>query len=148
MDYTGRVSLTIAVGIILGLIYARRTGWSAGGLVTPGLMAIQAVSFVNFTATLLLATLFAAILRILSKPFLLYGRERIGAALLIAITFRLIFRGNFVADAFWIGWIAPGLIAADIERQGFVMTMSAVISTSLATAFGIWLFFLLSGVMS
>lgn len=141
MDATGRMSLTIAVGIIFALVYTRRTGWSAGGLVTPGLMAIQAVSPVNFAATLSLAVLFAAILRVLTKPLLLYGRERVGAALLIAIAFRLTFRGNFVADAFWIGWIAPGLIAADIERQGFLMTIAAVVSTSLATAFCIWLFF-------
>lgn len=147
MDYTGRLSITIGVGIIFGLVYARRTGWSAGGLVTPGLMAIQAVSFINFTATLLLAVLFAAILRLLRKPLLLYGRERVGAALLIAIAFRLLFRGNFAADAFWIGWIAPGLIAADIEKQGFLMTMSAVVSTSLATAFFMWLLFLLVGPM-
>lgn len=141
MDYTGRVSITIAVGIVFGLIYARRTGWSAGGLVTPGLMAIQAVSPVNFAATLSLAALFAVILRALTGLFPLYGRERAGAALLIAIIFRLLFRENFAADAFWIGWIAPGLIAADIERQGILMTVAAVVSTSLATAFSIWFFF-------
>ena len=69
----------------------------------------------------------------------LYGRERVGAALLIAITFRLLLRGHFSADAFWIGWIAPGLVAADIERQGVMVTLSAVIAASLATAFSILL---------
>ena len=139
MDYTGRVSMTIAIGIVFSLIYARRTGWSAGGLITPGLMAIQAMSPLYFTGSLVLALLFAAILRALTRLFSLYGRERVGAALLIAITFRLLLRGHFSADAFWIGWIAPGLVAADIERQGVMVTLSAVIAASLATAFSILL---------
>lgn len=134
MDYTGRVSLTIAVGIILALYYSRRTGWSPGGLVTPGLLAVQAPAPLNFAGTLLLALLFAAILRLLTKITSLYGRERVGAALLIAIVFRLVFRERLGVDAFWIGWIAPGLIAADIEHQGVAMTLSAAVSVSIATA--------------
>lgn len=141
MDYTGRVSLMIAVGIILAICYSRRTGWSAGGLVTPGLLAVQAPAPLGFAVTLLMALLFAAILRILTKIFSLYGRERVGAALLIAIIFRLIFRGRLGADAFWIGWIAPGLIAADIERQGMLMTLAAAVSVSIATAITVSLIF-------
>lgn len=141
MDYTGRVSLTIAAGIIWALFYSRRTGWSTGGLVTPGLLAIQACSPFNFTGTLLLSLLFAVILRLLMRFFPLFGRERIGAALLIAVIFRLLFRRYLAADVFWIGWIAPGLIAADIERQGAVMTLSAVVSASLVTAVSVFLIF-------
>lgn len=142
MDYTWRVSLTIAVGIIIALFYSRRTGWSVGGLVTPGLLAVQAASPMNFAGALLLALVFAAILRPLVKIFGLFGRERVGAALLIAILFRLIFHGRLGTDIFWFGWVAPGLIAADIERQGVPMTFAAVISASVATAFLVSLLFL------
>lgn len=145
MDYTGRVSLMIAIGIILAICYSRRTGWSAGGLVTPGLLAVQAPAPLSFVGTLLMALLFAAILRLLTKIFSLYGRERVGAALLIAIIFRLLFRGRLGVDAFWIGWIAPGLIAADIERQGVLMTLSAAISVSIATAMAASLVFFVWG---
>lgn len=141
MDYTGRVSLTIAVGIILSLIYSRRTGWSGGGLVTPGLLAVQMSSPFSFVGTLFLALLFAAILRLLTRLFSLFGRERVGVALLIAILCRLLFRDRFGVGTFWIGWVAPGLIAADIEQQGAVMTLSAVVSTSIATAISVSLLF-------
>lgn len=134
MDYTWRVSLTIAVGIIVAIFYSRRTGWSVGGLVTPGLLAVQAASPMNFTGALLLSLAFAAILRPLVKNFGLFGRERVGVALLIAILFRLIFHGRLGTDIFWLGWVAPGLIAADIEQQGVSMTFAAVISASVATA--------------
>lgn len=148
MDYTGRVSLTIAIGIIFALFYSRRTGWSSGGLVTPGLLALQASSPWSFGAVLLLSLLFAALLRLLTKFFGIYGRERVGAVLLIALSFRLLFRNSPGVDAFWIGWIAPGLIAADIENQGALMTLAAVVSTSLATAFFIYLLFLAVGFLA
>ena len=148
--FTGRVSLTIAVGILVSLVYARRTGWSSGGLVTPGLLAIQAADPVYFAGSLVLAVLFSLILRPITRKFTLYGRERVGAAMLLAIAFRLLFRGNFgtlggTIDVFWIGWIAPGLIAADMERQGVWMTLAAAVSTAVVTAFIISLLFSLGG---
>lgn len=134
MDDTGRISITIALGILVGLFYMRRTGWSAGGLVTPGLLALQAANPFFFGGTLFLGGLFAAILRPVGDRLGLYGRERVGAALLIAIAFRLMCAGRLDMDAFWIGWIAPGLIACDIDRQGAAMTFAAAVSCSLATA--------------
>ena len=142
MDYSGRVSLSIAVGIVIFLFYARRTGWSAGGLVVPGLLSLQLSDPLRFTGFLLLAVFFSLLLRPLTKNFSLYGRERVGAALLLAITFRIFwgFLGNHSEiDILWIGWIAPGLIAADMERQGVVMTLTAVVSASVVTAMTIFL---------
>lgn len=132
--YADRVSLTLAVGIVVSLFYSRRTGWSTGGLVTPGLLALQAADPLYFSGSLALAALFAVILRPLAHALSLYGRERVGAALLLAISFRLLFRGDFGVDAFWIGWIALGLVAADMERQGLAQTLAATVSASLATA--------------
>lgn len=148
MDYTGRVSLTIAVGIAVGLIYTRRTGWSTGGLVTPGLLALQAADPLSFAGALLLGLGFAVVLRPVAKFFSLYGRDRVGAALLLAIAFRLLFRGQIGVDAFWIGWIAPGLIAADAERQGAAMTLVAAASTGIATAIAVFFMTLAAGYLS
>ena len=148
MDYTGRVSLTIAVGIAVGLFYTRRTGWSTGGLVSPGLLALQAADPLSFGGALLLGLGFAVVLRPLAKFFSLYGRERVGAALLLAIAFRILFRGQIGIDAFWIGWIAPGLIAADAERQGALMTIVAAASTGIATAIVVFFMTMAAGYLA
>ncbi|GHS99004.1 capsular polysaccharide biosynthesis protein CapC [Synergistales bacterium] len=137
MDYAGTVSLTLAVGVAVGLVYYRRTGWSPGGLVTPGLLALSASDPVSFLGALLLGLAFAVVLRCLVSKMCLYGRERVGAALLMAILFRLVFRSVMPAlfiDSLWIGWAAPGLIAADAERQGALMTVTGATSTGIATA--------------
>lgn len=145
MDYTSRVSLTIAVGIVFSLFYSRRTGWSTGGLVSPGLLALQAADPLYFAGTLGLSCLFCLLLRPLVRIFCLYGRERVGVSLLIAILFRLLFRNDFGIDVFWIGWIAPGLIAADMERQGVAQTVAATLSTSVATSAAVFLIAYLAG---
>lgn len=144
MDYTGRVTLTIAVGVVCGLFYSRRTGWDAGGLITPGLLALVNAPG-TFGALLAISLALAVILRGLVRRFALFGRERVGAALLLALIFRIFFREGLNMDVAWIGWLVPGLIAADIERQGVLMTMTAVVSVSLATVFFASLIFRLSG---
>jgi poly-gamma-glutamate biosynthesis protein PgsC/CapC len=134
MDHTSRFSLMLAIGIVVSLFYFRRTGWTSGGLVSPGLLAMQVPDPLGFAAILALSVALSAILRSLTKAFSLYGKERVGTALLLALVLRLALRKETGLDALWIGWIAPGLIAADIERQGMTMTLAAVISTSLSTA--------------
>ena len=135
MDYPARVTVTIAVGILVGLFYTRRTGWGTGGLVTPGLLALQASSPFYLGGALCLGVLFAWILRPVADRLSLYGRERVGAALLIALLCRLAFSDSSGLDAFWIGWIAPGLIACDVDRQGVAMTLAGAASTAVVTAF-------------
>ncbi len=138
MDDSARVTVTIAVGILVGLFYTRRTGWGTGGLVTPGLLALQASSPFYFGGALCLGVLFSLILRPVADRLSLYGRERVGAALLLALACRLAFTGfsgSSGLDAFWIGWIAPGLIACDADRQGVVMTLAGTATTATVTAF-------------
>jgi poly-gamma-glutamate biosynthesis protein PgsC/CapC len=134
VDYTGLVSVTIAVGIAIGLVYTRRTGWSAGGLVTPGLLALHASDPLAFSGAILTGLVLALALRPIRIALCLYGRERVGAALLISIALRLALRWGTGIDSLWIGWIVPGLIAADAERQGALMTAAGAVSTGIASA--------------
>lgn len=141
-----RTSLAIAVGVAISMFYGRRTGWSTGGLVTPGLLAIQASAPLSFAGSFVLALLFSFILRPVARYFSLYGRERVGVAILIAMAFRLAFCTGLGVDSYWIGWIVPGLIAADMERQGVAATLAATISASVAAAMVVSLFMFAGGV--
>ena len=129
------VSLTLAVGIVLGLFYSRRTGWGCGGLVTPGLLALKATEPFPFLGVLLLGSVLGVLMKPISDRFTLYGRERVGVLLLCALIVRLLWRNEFFPlDSLWIGWVVPGLIAADVQRQGVFNTLCAVISCSVGTA--------------
>jgi hypothetical protein len=39
----------------------------------------------------------------------------------------------------WLGWVVPGLIGADIQRQGVQTTLIAVVAVSVATAMSVQL---------
>lgn len=135
MGSAEHVSLVLSLGILLGLFYSRRTGWSSGGLVTPGLLAMKASDPLAFIALLLIGSALGLLSKPISERFTLYGRERVGFLLLLALLLRLFWKADlWGGDSLWIGWVAPGLIAADVQRQGVLFTLSAVVSCSLGTA--------------
>lgn len=147
MGTTEYVSLALGIGIVLGLFYSRRTGWGCGGLVTPGLLALKAAEPIPFFGVLLLGSALGLLMKPISDRFTLYGRERVGVLLLCALALRLFWKNDvFSIDSLWIGWVAPGLIAADVQRQGVSPTLFAVLSCSIATAMFLGALLFLHGV--
>ena len=126
--------VTMALGVLMGLVWSRRTGWGCGGLVTPGLMALYAASPARVVAALAMGLLLAPVLSFVARSLALYGRERAGAAMLLALVAHLALL--FVAPSPpWLGWVVPGLIAADAERQGAAMTACGATSCAVAASF-------------
>ncbi|NLL35955.1 MAG: capsule biosynthesis protein CapC [Fretibacterium sp.] len=137
-------SLTVGVGVLLGLFWGRRTGWGCGGLVTPGLLALHASSPHRVAAALVVGVFLALPLGFLTRSFGLYGRERVGAAMLLALCLRLVL-APVVPLSVWTGWVIPGLIAADVQRQGGLMTLCGALSCGVATNFAVGLVRALAG---
>ena len=127
-------SLTVGLGVLWGLVWCRRTGWNCGGLITPGLLALYAVSPIKAALCLLLGLLLSPALAVLSHVLGLYGRERVGAAMLLSMAARLTLL-PFLPTPLWTGWVIPGLIAADAVRQGALMTVCGAVSCATVTLF-------------
>ncbi|MCF7935079.1 MAG: poly-gamma-glutamate biosynthesis protein PgsC/CapC [Synergistales bacterium] len=125
---------TIGIGIALGMFYYARTGWGCGGIITPGFLALS----LNAPSTLLLSLGVAAAVALLLRGAVrvlgVFGRQRMALALLLALLLRLGLSLHWAADSLWLGWVIPGLIAADLERQGPVHTIAAASATAGATA--------------
>ncbi len=66
--------------------------------------------------------------------FSLYGRQRLATAMLIALALRYPLVSVWGETSLWLGWVVPGLIGADIQRQGVLTTLTAVVAVSIATA--------------
>ncbi|MGI6774965.1 poly-gamma-glutamate biosynthesis protein PgsC/CapC [Acetomicrobium sp.] len=118
--------IIIALSIILGMIFYQRTGVATGGIISPGLLAIRSFSPQLCATTILNALIILFILEALVRIFGLYGRQRISIALLLAVSLRLV-SSSYLP---WIGWVVPGLIAADMQRQGVVPTVLALLIVS------------------
>jgi len=119
------------LGIFVGLVWTRRTGWSCGGIITPGLLALHASNPMRAVSVLALGVALTPLLSFCARD--LYGRERVAAAMLLALFAQAAL--SFIVPFHGIGWVVAGLIAADADRQGLVMTLCGAVSCSLFTVF-------------
>ena len=127
--------ITIAIGILLGMFYFRQTGESPGGIITPGLVAMRFSNPQALCLSLGCALLLGVALRLFFRRFPVYGRQRV--AMLCALAVRLALPGEWGGEGFpWLGWVVPGLVAADVERQGIAATFSGLASVSVAASWG------------
>ena len=129
--------ITIAIGILLGMFYFRQTGESPGGIITPGLVAMRFSNPQALCLSLGVALLLGLALRFFFRRFPVYGRQRVAFAMLCALAVRLALPGEWGGEGFpWLGWVVPGLVAADVERQGIAATFSGLASVSVAASWG------------
>jgi len=124
----------LAAGMLLGMFYYQRTGWACGGIITPGIVAIYIADPDKLAVSLAAGLVTWGLLELLVRQFGLYGRQRLASAMLIALALRYPLVSVLGESSLWLGWVVPGLVAADTQRQGPVPTLTAVAAVSVATA--------------
>ena len=129
--------VAILLGILFGMFYVRQTGESPGGIITPGLVAMRLSDPAAIGGSLGVALALGVALRLLFRVIPVYGRQRVALAMACALVIRLLLPGEWFREGTpWLGWVAPGLIAADVERQGIPATLSGLASVSIAVSWG------------
>lgn len=118
-------------GIIISMLYTELTGLSAG-LIVPGYLALNLHSPGRLVFTLAVAAGSVGICRVLSSFVILYGRRRF--AMLILLSF-LLSEGLRMANLLpsgvtVIGILIPGIIAREVDRQGFVDSLLSLCITT------------------
>lgn len=134
--------MILATGILVGMLLYRKTGYSPGGILSPGLAALDFGNLDAVLVSLSIAFFLALILELLVRRTGLFGRQRIAAALVMALALRLALSvwlpvGTALS---WLGWVVPGLVAADMQRQGVLPTAGGFLGAASVT-------FLLGGMM-
>lgn len=117
-------TLTLIIGILSGLVWKRRTGFSCGGIITPAILALYG-SPQKIIMYLVFGIVLAPVVSSVSELLDLYGTERTGAAMIAALILRQVLPGLGA------GFVVPGLIACDVNRQGVLMTVCGVVSCTL-----------------
>ena len=129
----------LAAGMLLGMFYYHKTGWACGGIITPGVIAMYISDPYKVLVSMAAGLLTWIILDIIVRLSGMYGRQRLAAAMLIALALRYPLVSVWGETSLWLGWVVPGLIGADIQRQGLLPTLAAVVAVSLVTAMSIQL---------
>lgn len=127
-------TLCLAAGMLLGMFYYQRTGWACGGIITPGVIAMYIGDPGKIMVSLAAGLVTWVLLDLLVRFFSIYGRQRLAAAMLIALALRYPLVSVWGETSLWLGWVVPGLIGADIQRQGVLPTLTAVVAVSAVTA--------------
>ena len=128
------VELAIALGIAFNLVFTEVFGWTSGGLVCPGYLALYLDQPARLTATLLLAlATWAAVRHGLGRLIVLYGRRRLGVTVLVGFVLNGLLNWTVQAlpeqplDLRIIGYIVPGLIANECLSQGVLPTLATTL---------------------
>jgi len=127
---------SIAVGLVLGFIFYEWTGLSAGGLVVPGYIALYWDRPLMIAVTLALSLITLVLVRLLARVTILYGRRRFILMMIAGFLFRWLFEafvtrtGLVGVEIDTIGYIIPGLIANEMERQRVLPTIFSLVIIS------------------
>ncbi|QDV14495.1 Capsule biosynthesis protein CapC [Rosistilla oblonga] len=133
--------LAIAIGLVVSLVVTEVFGLSVGGMIVPGYIALSMHHPIAVVMTIVAALVTWGIIRQVSRWVILYGRRRVVLTMLFGFVVGTMFRllANSLAgvpaeDAMnpvvMIGFIIPGLIALWFERQGFIETLSPMMSAA------------------
>ena len=127
---------SIAIGLVFGFFFYEWIGFSAGGFVVPGYIALYWDRPWMIASTLAISLVAYGLVRWLSHVTILYGRRRFIVVILVGFVIQWLFRELIVRTHFVpmeldpIGYIIPGLIANEMERQRIVPTVLSLVVVS------------------
>jgi poly-gamma-glutamate biosynthesis protein PgsC/CapC len=123
---------SIALGLLLGFFLYERLGLSAGGLVVPGYVALFLHRPALLAATLAVSLAAWALVHLAARWLIIFGRRRFLLTLLTGFALQYLLEWA-TGQPPWsgpgldvIGFIIPGLIANEMERQRILPTLSAL----------------------
>jgi len=125
----------IVIGIVIALIYGYFTGLSPAGLIVPGYIVLALSSPIKLLWTLVTVLITLGIYKLISRFTVLYGQRRFAIMVIIALLVgRLLTLLPIpLASISVIGYLVPGIIAKEYDRQGFVRTTYSLAIVSALT---------------
>ncbi len=139
---------TLFIGLIIAVLYVEIMDIYPGGIIVPAYIALYLDQPFRVLITILIAFLSLFTYRALSRFLILFGKRRfvmfilLGAlwAQLWSILLPHLFSDPLGVKA--IGWLIPGLLANNLEKQRLVPTLASLFVVSTITYFLVRLIFL------
>ena len=128
---------SIGIGVMVGFAFYEIFGFSPGGIVVPGFVALFLDQPIRILVTLLVALLTYFIVKILSNYIILYGRRRFLTMVLTSFLLKWLIEEIIIKmpisgiELRSIGYIIPGLIANEMRRQGIFPTLYSLAIVSI-----------------
>ena len=127
------------LSLTLSLIFTEVTGLLPGGIVVPYYFALYLDDPVKVAATVVSALVAVGAVKLLSGVTILYGRRRFAMYLIIGVLEKILFTYFYFGDSYMffnlsmtIGYLVPGILGRQMERQGIGRTLGALGAVTLA----------------
>lgn len=128
------------IGLLVSLAVIALTGVYPGGIIVPSYLVLFISAPERIVGTLIAAALTLGVYLLASRRLILFGRRRFVFLLLVgglwAVLWRAILPGVFPISVEFavIGWVIPGLIANQFERQGVLVTLGSLLTATVILA--------------
>jgi gamma-polyglutamate biosynthesis protein CapC len=129
------------LGLLVSLLFTGLTGIYPGGVIVPSYLVLFVHSPERMVGTLVVSLLTLLCFKIASNHLILFGTRRFVFMLLVAGMWTLLSLRFFPVllpaslEFRVIGWVVPGLIANNMERQGVIVTAAALATVTVAVFF-------------
>jgi len=139
---------TLFIGILVAVLFVEILDIYPGGIIVPGYIALYLDHPLRILATILIALLSLLTYRILSRFLILFGRRRFVMIVLLGVLWGevwFLLLPHFFSSPVElrvIGWLIPGLLANNLEKQKFIPTLASMFTVSIITYFLARLIFL------
>jgi len=136
----------ISIGMIVGFLFYELVGLSPGGIIVPGYIALFIDQPWRIIFTIVIALLTYAIIFFLSNYLIIYGKRRFLSMILISLIVKwvlesFIFKLPVVnIELQSVGYIIPGLLANEMQRQGIFPTLLATAIVTILVRLILYLF--------
>ena len=121
------------LALLISLLFTELTNLLPGGIIVPFYFALYLDDPVKIVATVVSALIAMVVVKFLSRYMILYGRRKFALYLIIGILEKILFTYLYFGNSYLfynlsmtIGYLVPGILARDMEKQGVVKTLGAL----------------------
>jgi len=120
------------IGLLVALLFISVTHYYPGGIIVPSYLVLFVDQPLRLLGTLVAALLAFVLYRLASRYLILFGKRRFVFLILMGGLFSYIL--SYLLPLLFpeavelrvIGWVIPGLIATNFDRQGLLITTSSM----------------------
>ncbi len=132
---------TLFIGLIVSVLYVEFFNIYPGGIIVPAYVAFYLNQPLRVLATILIAFLSLFTYKVLSRFLILFGKRRYVTLVLLGVLWSQIWSillPHFFSEPLEvkaIGWLIPGLLANNLEKQKIIPTLASMFVVSIITYF-------------
>ncbi len=130
----------ILLGLILAIIFTEITEISPGGFIVPAYFALYIDDPLRIIFTIIVSVVSVFIVKFVGRYTIIYGRRKFAVYIVVGVFLKFLLNFFYLGGALTfssfsltVGYLVPGILGKDIEKQGIVKTIIALFIVVLLT---------------